>query len=147
LARYEELMWLDRHPYLPAALLASTTWLVGSWPGPAIGFCWSTVAVNWLLALLTMGEGWPNNHRAYPASARQGFHWWEYDPTYYILRVLSWLGIVWDLHHPPRAVIKREHRPGRVVINKVADQLAASFPIRSHTRCMKHWLAHRAGRP
>ena len=46
---------------------------------------------NWLLALLTMGEGWHNNHHAYQASVRQGFRWWEYDPTYYILRVLSWL--------------------------------------------------------
>ena len=42
---------------------------------------------NWLLALLTMGEGWHNNHHAYQASVRQGFRWWEYDPTYYMLRV------------------------------------------------------------
>lgn len=156
LARYKELMWLDRHPYLPAALLASATWLIASWPGLAIGFCSSTVAVwhatfcvnslahvvgrqryvtgdqsrnNWLLALLTMGEGWHNNHHAYQASARQGFRWWEYDPTFYALRVLSWLGLVWDLHLPPSAVIKGEHRLGRLVIEKVADQLAASFPI------------------
>jgi stearoyl-CoA desaturase (delta-9 desaturase) len=98
LARYKELMWLDRHPYLPAALLAGATWLVAGLPGLAIGFCCSTVAVwhatfcinslahvigrqryvtgdqsknNWLLALLTMG--WHNNHHAYQASARQGF--------------------------------------------------------------------------
>jgi stearoyl-CoA desaturase (Delta-9 desaturase) len=156
LARYKELIWLDRHPYLPAALLAGATWLIAGWPGLAIGFCWSTVALwhatfcinslahvvghqryvtgdqsrnNWLLALLTMGEGWHNNHHAYQASARQGFRWSEYDPTYYILRVLSWLGIVWDLHLPPWAVIKGEHRLGRVVIDKVAGQLAASFPI------------------
>ena len=44
---------------------------------------------NWLLALLTMGEGWHNNHHAYQASVRQGFRWWEYDPTYYTLRILS----------------------------------------------------------
>lgn len=84
---------------------------------------------NWLLALLTMGEGWHNNHHAYQASVRQGFRWWEYDPTYYALRVLSCLGIVWDLHLPPQAVIKCEHRLGRAVIDKVAGQLAASFPV------------------
>jgi stearoyl-CoA desaturase (Delta-9 desaturase) len=156
LARYKELMWLDRHPYLPAALLAGATWLIADSPGLAIGFCCSTVAVwhvtfcvnslahvvghqryvtgdqsrnNWLLALLTMGEGWHNNHHAYQASVRQGFRWWECDPTYYILRVLSWLGIVWDLHLPPQAVIRGEHRLGRLVIDKAAEQLAVSFPI------------------
>jgi stearoyl-CoA desaturase (delta-9 desaturase) len=156
LSRYRELLWLDRQPYLPAALLATATWLIAGWPGLVIGFCWSTVAVwhatfcinslahvvgrkryvtgdqsrnNWLLALLTMGEGWHNNHHAYQASARQGFRWWEYDLTYYILRMLSGLGIVWDLHHPPRTVLKCQHRLGRLVIDKVAGQLAASFPI------------------
>ena len=41
---------------------------------------------NWLLALITLGEGWHNNHHHYPASARQGFYWWEIDVTYYVLR-------------------------------------------------------------
>ena len=41
---------------------------------------------NWLLALITLGEGWHNNHHHYPASARQGFRWWEIDLTYYVLR-------------------------------------------------------------
>ena len=94
------------------------TWLIAGWPGLAIGFCWSTVVLwhatfcinslahvvgrqryvtgdqsrnNWLLALLTMGEGWHNNHHAYQASARQGFRWWEYDPTYYACAaVVAW---------------------------------------------------------
>jgi stearoyl-CoA desaturase (delta-9 desaturase) len=69
-----------------------------------------------------MGEGWHNNHHAYQASARQGFRWWEYYPTYYVLRVLSWLGVVWYLHLPPRAVIKGERRLGRLVIDNMADQ-------------------------
>jgi stearoyl-CoA desaturase (delta-9 desaturase) len=172
LARYKELMWLDRHPYLPAALLASVAWLIAGWPGLIVGFCWSTVAVwhatfsinslahvagrqpyvtgdqsrnNWLLALLTMGEGWHNNHHAYQASVRQGFRWWEYDPTYYALRVLSWLGLVWDLHLPPRAVIKGEHRLGRVVIDKVAVQLAASFPVNQIAQQVFEALARTRG--
>jgi stearoyl-CoA desaturase (delta-9 desaturase) len=76
-----------------------------------------------------MGEGWHNNHHAYPVSVRQGFRWWEYDPTYYVLRCLSWLGVVWDLHMPPKAVLSGEHRLGQTVIEKVSHQLAASFPV------------------
>src|SRR5471030_2953400 len=49
---------------------------------------------NWLLALLTLGEGWHNNHHHFMASARQGFFWWEVDITYYTLKMLSWFGIV-----------------------------------------------------
>ena len=52
-----------------------------------------------------MGEGWHNNHHHYMASARQGFFWWEVDITYYVLKVLSWFRIVWDLRQPPRHVL------------------------------------------
>ncbi len=52
---------------------------------------------NFLLALLTFGEGWHNNHHHYPGSARQGFYWWEVDITYYLLRAMAALGIIWDL--------------------------------------------------
>jgi stearoyl-CoA desaturase (delta-9 desaturase) len=84
---------------------------------------------NWLLALLTMGEGWHNNHHAYQASVRQGFRWWEFDPTFYVLRLLAWCGVVWDLHLPPSAVVRGEQRLGRAVIDRAAAQLAASFPV------------------
>jgi stearoyl-CoA desaturase (delta-9 desaturase) len=56
------------------------------------------------LALLTLGEGWHNNHHHYPASARQGFHWWQVDLSYYALRVLAALGLVWDLKGVPAHV-------------------------------------------
>jgi stearoyl-CoA desaturase (delta-9 desaturase) len=57
-----------------------------------------------LVALITLGEGWHNNHHYYPASERQGFYWWEFDISHYVLRLLSWLGIVWDLKSPPQRV-------------------------------------------
>ncbi len=57
-----------------------------------------------LVALLTLGEGWHNNHHRYPLSARQGFFWWEFDPTWYALRVLSWVGLVRDLKDVPERV-------------------------------------------
>ncbi|MBB5015826.1 acyl-CoA desaturase [Rehaibacterium terrae] len=60
---------------------------------------------NWLLALLTFGEGWHNNHHHYPGSARQGFRWWEIDLTYYGLRLLALLGLVRDLRPVPAAVL------------------------------------------
>jgi stearoyl-CoA desaturase (delta-9 desaturase) len=56
---------------------------------------------NLFVALITLGEGWHNNHHHYPASERQGFYWWEIDVSHYTLRVLSWLGVVWDLRTPP----------------------------------------------
>jgi stearoyl-CoA desaturase (delta-9 desaturase) len=62
---------------------------------------------NWFLALLTLGEGWHNNHHYYPGSTRQGFYWWEVDLTYYGLKALSWIGLVWDLRSPPRSVRDR----------------------------------------
>jgi len=52
---------------------------------------------NWLLALVTLGEGWHNNHHHYPSSARNGFYWYEIDITYYGLKGLAALGIVKDL--------------------------------------------------
>jgi stearoyl-CoA desaturase (delta-9 desaturase) len=156
LGKFKELRWLDRNPYLPATLLAVATWLIAGWPGLVIGFCWSTVAVwhatfsinslahvsgrrrfvtgddsrnNWWLALLTLGEGWHNNHHACQVSTRQGFRWWECDLTYYALWVLSRLRIVWDLRAPPPALMRGEQRLGQQVIDKVAAQLAASFPV------------------
>jgi stearoyl-CoA desaturase (delta-9 desaturase) len=59
---------------------------------------------NWLLALITFGEGWHNNHHHFPGSARQGFRWWEYDVTYYVLRAMAALGLVWDLRPLPEAL-------------------------------------------
>lgn len=56
---------------------------------------------NFWLALITLGEGWHNNHHYYPASTPQGFYWWEIDITYYGLKVLSWLGLVWDIREVP----------------------------------------------
>jgi stearoyl-CoA desaturase (delta-9 desaturase) len=156
LARYPELRWLHRHALLPAIGLAAICFLVAGWPGLVVGFFWSTVAVyhatfsinslahvigrrryvtgddsrnNWLLALLTMGEGWHNNHHAYQSSVRQGFRWWEIDLTFYILKALSWLGLVWDLKSPPQAVRRNERRLGARVIEKAAAQLAASFNL------------------
>jgi stearoyl-CoA desaturase (delta-9 desaturase) len=155
-ARYPELMFLHRFELLPAVVLGGIAFLLGGWSGLVVGFVWSTVAVyhgtfcinslahvrgskryvtgddsrnNWLLALFTMGEGWHNNHHAYQSSARQGFRWWEIDATYYILKGLSYLGIVWDLKTPPEAVLNNEQQLGARVVDRAAAELVATFNV------------------
>lgn len=59
---------------------------------------------NLILALVTLGEGWHNNHHYYMSSTRQGFFWWEIDITYYILKMLSFVGLVWDIQEVPDKV-------------------------------------------
>lgn len=156
LTRYPELVWLNRHANLPAALLAVACFLFAGWSGLVVGFFWSTVLLyhgtfminslahvhgkqryitgddsrnNWWLAVITLGEGWHNNHHAYQSSTRQGFRWWEIDPTWYVLKALSWVRVVWDLRDPPAEVVRNERRLGRKVVDRVATQLAATFPI------------------
>jgi len=131
-ARYPELRWLDRHDWVGAWALGAVTFLLFGWSGLVVGFFVSTILLwhgtflvnsvahvfgrrryetddtsrnSLLVALATGGEGWHNNHHHYPASARQGFFWWEVDPTWYGLRILSWVGLVRGLRTPPERVL------------------------------------------
>jgi stearoyl-CoA desaturase (Delta-9 desaturase) len=131
-AKYPELRFINKHNWIGPWTVAIAAFLVGGWSGLVVGFFWSTVLLwhstflvnsashvfgrrryetddtsrnSLLIALVTGGEGWHNNHHHYPASARQGFFWWEVDPTWYFLRVCSWLGIVRDLKRPPRRIL------------------------------------------
>ncbi len=54
-----------------------------------------------ILALITLGEGWHNNHHHYQRTVRQGFFWWEIDITFYLLKLMSWLGLIWKLTPVP----------------------------------------------
>lgn len=153
-ARYRELAWLQRFEILPAFVLAIACLALAGWSGLIVGFFWSTVLVyhgtfminslahvrgsrryvtgddsrnNPLLAVLTMGEGWHNNHHACPSSARQGFRWWEVDMTFYLLRLLALAGIVRDLKAPPARVLRNEQQLGMRVVQRTAEQLAARF--------------------
>ncbi len=154
LARYPELMWLHRFELAPAVILAVLCFALAGWSGLVVGFLWSTVLVyhstfcinslahvrgsrrfvtgddsrnNWLLAIFTMGEGWHNNHHAFQSSVRQGFMWWELDPTYYVLWLLSRVGLVWDLKHPPAAMLRGEHHPSGRAVERTAELLAFRF--------------------
>lgn len=132
LAKYPELVWLDKYWYLPPAVLGVLVWLALGWSGLFIGFALSTVLLwhgtftinslshvfgkrrfdtgdtsrnNWLLALITLGEGWHNNHHHHMGSTRQGFYWWEVDITYYILKAMSWVGLIRDLRPVPEHIL------------------------------------------
>lgn len=59
---------------------------------------------NFWLALVSLGDGWHNNHHHYPRSARHGFYWWEIDPTYYGLLLLEKMGLIWELKQLPERV-------------------------------------------
>jgi stearoyl-CoA desaturase (Delta-9 desaturase) len=168
LTRYPELMLLHRFEQLPAVVAALVCLAIGGWPGLVVGFFWSTVAVyhgtfainslahvhgskryvtgdesrnNPWLAVVTLGEGWHNNHHAYQYSARQGFRWWELDPTYYLLRALEKAGVVWDLKLPPDAVIANAHLLPPRVVERSAERLAAAFSAEAIVRSVQEAYA------
>ena len=153
-ARFPELRWLHRNEFVPAAVLASACLAVAGCSGLVVGFLWSTIAVyhstfcinslahlsgsrryitgdgsrnNVWLALLTLGEGWHNNHHACQSSARQGFRWWEIDLTYYVLWMLSKCGMVWDLKGPSAEMLRNAHRLSSRVVDRASAQLVARF--------------------
>jgi len=131
-AKYPELVWLNKYHFIPPLFLAVICYGLAGFPGLVWGFAVSTTLVwhatysinslchlwgsrrydtgdtsrnNFWLALLTFGEGWHNNHHFYMASARNGFYWWEVDITWYILRTLEALGLIWDVRRPTAQIL------------------------------------------
>jgi stearoyl-CoA desaturase (Delta-9 desaturase) len=132
LYKYPELRWLDRYHVVPVLSYLGLTVAIGGLRGLCWWFCVSTVVLmhatftinslshvwgkrvyatsddsrnNWMLAILTLGEGWHNNHHRHMHSANQGFFWWQIDVSYYVLKALSFVGITWDLKKPPQRVL------------------------------------------
>jgi stearoyl-CoA desaturase (delta-9 desaturase) len=132
--KFPELRLLNKYHRVPAILFGAAVFAVGGYPAFLWGFVLSTVLLwhctfsinslahlwgsrpfetgdqsrnNFFLALITLGEGWHNNHHQFMYSARQGWRWWEIDMTYYVLWILSLLGIVRELRAPnPSATFK-----------------------------------------
>ena len=154
--KYPEMVWLEKWERLPPFLLGVAVWAVAGWSGLFVGFFLSTVLLfhgtftinslshvygkqpyitgdhsrnNLLLAIITLGEGWHNNHHHFPSAAPQGFRWWQIDVTYYILKILSAFRIVWDLRLPPTHVVEGTRKLSLPVVEKAAQQLAESFSI------------------
>lgn len=156
LTRYPELVFLDRFHLIPAILLAVSLFLWGGWEMLVVGFFWSTVATyhgtffinslahvvgsqryvtgdrsrnNWWLAIITLGEGWHNNHHHYQSATAQGWRWYEIDISYYIVKAMSWTGLVWDLRDPPAEVVDNTRPVGKKVLENVAVQVAATVSV------------------
>jgi len=156
LTKFPELVWLDKWIFIPPVAAAVFCFLVHGWMGLVVGFFISTVilyhttfAINsfchmfgtrryetgeesknslWL-AIVTMGEGWHNNHHCYPLSARQGFFWYEVDITYYILLGLEKVGLVWDLKAPPERFLQPE---AFTAINKSSEAVPLPSSVPTH---------------
>jgi stearoyl-CoA desaturase (delta-9 desaturase) len=69
---------------------------------------------NFLLAILTLGEGWHNNHHCSPGSVKQGFKWWQVDISFYVIKTMEKLGLVWDLKYPNQQLLKKKIIRGKL---------------------------------
>ncbi len=132
--RNPEIRFLNKHYWIPPLCYALLIYSVWGFPGLVWGVFISTTALyhctffinslahligrvryksndgsknSFILAILCCGEGWHNNHHHYQSAANQGWFWWEVDVSYYVLSLLSWLGIVWDLRTPPEHIKAR----------------------------------------
>jgi len=149
LAKYPELVFLNRFDTLVPILFAGSLYGLGAYLGAhgvetsggqllVWGFfisttvlfhgtsCINSLAHVWgtkrfkttddesrnsfILTLITLGEGWHNNHHRYQATTKQGFYWWEFDPTYYLLKMLSWTGLIWGLKGVPESVYEEAEK-------------------------------------
>ncbi len=126
-ARFPELVWLNKNFMVPSVVGLVALFAIGGLPWVFYGGIVSTVLLyhgtftinslthifgkrrylttdtsrnNFWLALITLGEGWHNNHHFHQNTANQGWFWWEIDVTFYVLKVLSWVGLVSDLRMP-----------------------------------------------
>jgi stearoyl-CoA desaturase (Delta-9 desaturase) len=133
-----EVAWLERNFWFPPTFLAVALFLAGGMPWVVWGFCLPTMTLahatfainsinhmfgsrrfetvdesrnNAVTAFFAAGEGWHNNHHRYQRSARNGFYWWEFDITWYVIRTMQALGLAWDVQPVP----KRIYEEARVV--------------------------------
>lgn len=133
-AKYPELRLLDRFYVVPPVIAGALVWYAWGPGALVVGGLISTLFVyhgtfvinslahvfgtrrfattdtsrnSLILALLTCGEGWHNNHHHFQSSARQGFRWWEVDFSFYVLKLLSWVRIVKDLKSPSKKALSR----------------------------------------
>jgi stearoyl-CoA desaturase (delta-9 desaturase) len=99
--------WLVWGMFVRTSFLYHATWLVNSathlWGYRS--YATRDDSTNlWWVAILTLGEGWHNNHHAFPRSARHGIRWWEIDVTFWLIRSLSWIGLAKQIHVPGRVL-------------------------------------------
>ena len=147
-----EIAFLERYDFLPPLTLALAMWGLGGMPWLVWGFCLPTVTLahatfaintvnhlfgsrrfdtidesrnNVLTAFFAVGEGWHNNHHRYQRAARNGFYWWEIDPTWYVIRLMAAVGLAWDVQAVPERVYEEaraiKRRRSSLSVVRVAD--------------------------
>jgi len=73
---------------------------------------------NFLMGLLALGEGWHNNHHAFPTSARHGLRWWQIDFSYWVIWTMAWIGLAWNIKLPTRQFALARKVPNEVQLSK-----------------------------
>jgi stearoyl-CoA desaturase (delta-9 desaturase) len=146
-----EIAFLDKYFFLPPLALAiamfaagGMTWLVWGFCLPTVTLAHATFAINTInhmfgsrrfdtidesrnnavTAFFAVGEGWHNNHHRYQRAARNGFYWWEFDITWYVIRLMGALGLAWDIQPVPRRIYEearaaKERRAAQSVVSIV----------------------------
>jgi len=126
-----EIAWLEKYFFVPPLAMAVALFLFGGLPWLVWGFCLPTMTLahatfaintvnhmfgsrrfetvdesrnNLVTAVFAVGEGWHNNHHRYQRAARNGFYWWEFDPTWYVIRAMAAVGLVWDIQRVPKRI-------------------------------------------
>jgi stearoyl-CoA desaturase (delta-9 desaturase) len=149
-SRVPEIAFIEKYFFLPPLTLAIAMFALGGFPLLIWGFCLPTMTLahatfaintvnhmfgsrrfetvdesrnNPFTAFFAVGEGWHNNHHRYQRAARNGFYWWEFDPTWYVIRAMKAVGLAWDV----QAVPKRIYEEARVVKAKRATRRAPSI--------------------
>jgi len=155
-----EILWLDRLHGLPPLTLAVAMYLAGGLPWLVWGFLLPTVTLahstfaintvnhmfgsrrfetrdesrnNAITALFAAGEGWHNNHHRYQRAARNGFYWWEFDPTWYTIRLMAAMGLAWDVQPVPERVYEEARaakaRRAATRVNSIVDAVPISLDL------------------
>jgi stearoyl-CoA desaturase (delta-9 desaturase) len=155
-----EILFLERWFVLPPLLFAIAMFAIGGLPWLVWGFCLPTMTLahatfaintvnhmfgtrrfetrdesrnNPITAVFAVGEGWHNNHHRYQRAARNGFYWWEFDPTWYVIKAMAAVGLVWDVQPVPRRIyeearVLREKR-ARLKAPSIIDALPLSLEL------------------
>ncbi len=151
--KYPEIRFVDEYYWLPPALLAAGLYLYGGMQWLAWGFLLPTMTLahatfaintinhlygsrrfdtvdesrnNVITAIFAAGEGWHNNHHRYQRAARNGFYWWEVDPTWYVIKAMSLVGLAWDLQPVPERIYREAtERTGTRIDPELVEAKAA----------------------
>ena len=155
-----EIVFLDEYFSVPPLVLAVAMYLAGGLPWLVWGFCLPTMTLahatfaintvnhmfgsrrfdtidesrnNALTAFFAVGRGWHNNHHRYQRAARNGFYWWEFDPTWYVIRLMAALGLAWDVQRGARSGSTRKPARPRRADGRVVRRPASTQPVPSRS--------------